>query len=705
MKVSYFNIPLPLSWLLLVVQTLNITFLFNQLTTWMLAVIGLCLCWRLILLIETKYRPSRWMIILIALAGSIMLMLTSKELGLLNAMIHLLCFAYALKSLELKRRKDFYQIVLLGFFVLASALIFYQSLYFSAILFTFLVMNIALLLWFFAPKLSLNLLAKTSTKLLLQSLPLAVVLFVVFPKLPPFWKVPFAKSAKTGISDKVKIGDIANLALSNDLAFRVTFDNSPASNQILHNQLYWRTLVLEHFDGTSWQQSTIQKHIQRFALEANNATLTQSKIDSELLTQGKPALNYQIIAEPSFQHWLFALDKAQLANTNTIIQLPDYSIYSRQAISQTFSYNISSYDQPLFDQQDIQNRLQDTNKRFTDIPVRSNPRLTAKGEQLKSLYSDKWQLVQSVLATYRQQEYRYTLQPPTLNNNSLDDFYFNTKAGFCEHYASSFTYLMRAAGIPARMVVGYLGGEYNPQGDYYSIYQREAHAWSEVWLDGRGWIRVDPTSAVSPERVERGFSSSLLQEQSSLSEDMLNLYQLKKIAWLTSLSMQLQAIDYQWTRWVIGYTAKNQINLLSQWFGKLKSYKIALFIAFIIASTMLSLWFINREKIKTVRVSPWLTIYLANLKLLAQKGVRKPKSMAIKTFSTLVTEQSLPHKDTPKMNECFEQITAIVMKLEYQDLTQLKQKKLMKVLITENKKFKSLLKKVPVKEFKSSKLA
>ena len=162
---------------------------------------------------------------------------------------------------------------------------------------------------------------------------------------------------------------------------------------------------------------------------------------------------------------------------------------------------------------------------------------------------------------------------------------------------------MRASGIPARMVVGYQGGEYNPEGKYYSIYQRDAHAWSEVWLDAEGWVRVDPTAAVDPSRVESGLSNDLLQQQSLLAGDLLSFYRLKQFVWINSLRMQFQAIDYQWTRWVIGYTAKNQFKLLSSWFGKLRPYKIGMLMAFTFACIMFLLWLANRECAAGTQVS------------------------------------------------------------------------------------------------------
>ena len=231
-----------------------------------------------------------------------------------------------------------------------------------------------------------------------------------------------------------------------------------------------------------------------------------------------------------------------------------FALYYRGIINQTLSYKVTSYPEAV-----LSKSLTSAQRKINlEIPVNGNPRLREKALQLRQQYSDNGQLINQVLSEFNRQQYFYTLQPPGLSGNTLDQFYFDTKAGFCEHYASAFTYLMRSAGIPARMVVGYLGGEVNPKGNYLSVYQRNAHAWSEVWLAGRGWVRVDPTAAVDPERIESGFSTSLLQEVNDLSSSVFSLQALQNTWLYNQLKQQFQALDYQWTRWVIGYTGERQ---------------------------------------------------------------------------------------------------------------------------------------------------
>jgi transglutaminase-like putative cysteine protease len=301
----------------------------------------------------------------------------------------------------------------------------------------------------------------------------------------------------------------------------------------------------------------------------------------------------------------------------------------------------------------------------------SNPKLEKLAVTLKEQYINPIDRAQAVLNSFREYNYFYTLQAPKLTNNSLDQFYFDTKAGFCEHYASSFTYIMRAAGIPARVVTGYLGGEYNnvnasqntsksEQGGHLSIYQYDAHAWSEIWLQGVGWRRIDPTSAVDPQRVESGWSSDLLTQQLSLNNDFINLYQFKNIAWLNKLRLELDALDYQWTRWVLGYSSKQQYDLLKRWFGKNMLWKTAVIIAiaFICAMTIFTLFYrIDLTSFKRKKEEPWITRYKGVLVILARKGITKPENMTALDFSKLVTKRFAKiSTDFRDFTVCFEQL-------------------------------------------------
>ncbi|MDG1751338.1 MAG: DUF3488 and transglutaminase-like domain-containing protein, partial [Thalassotalea sp.] len=433
-----FVLPEKLKLPLVFIQSLNLLTLSTELSLWFITLGSLCLIWQMAIHRQIIPRPSRLIKFFVSVVGCLLLAISAREMGVLLGMIHLLCLAYLLKPFEMNTRKDFYQLAVLGLFILATSFIFMQSIYFTAFICTLIIVNFAWLVSYFSSEKRINVQVRTSLKLIGQSLPLAIVLFIFFPKISPFWHVPLANSAKTGLSDSVSIGDISKLALSNELAFRVEFTEQAPN----YSQMYWRALVLDQFDGVTWRRSKKLKQ----------DILTKAQLEQQL-DFTKTQLSYQVITEPSYQRWLFALDVARLDDVkqNKIVyQLSDQTLLSRENIAQPMSYTVTSF---INNQIELSlNKAGQNNNTYVD--KQSNPRLMALAQKLKRDYSEPLAIVQQVLSKFRKEQFRYTLSPPLLsnssNNNSLDEFYFKTQAGFCEHYASSFTFLMRAAGIPAR---------------------------------------------------------------------------------------------------------------------------------------------------------------------------------------------------------------------------------------------------------------
>lgn len=661
------------TWLLWCSQLVNIASLSAEISTWLLAILALCLCWQALFIsgkvnTKTNAKISPGLLTIFALSGCGVIAITASDLGVLISMVHLLTFAYALKAFEIKQRKDFYQIFLLGLFLLASAFIFEQDLVFSVFIALALSLNLIVLLQVFSPKRTLISSAKTVVMLLLQSSLLAIVLFIVFPRLSPFWQVPNAQSAQTGLSDEVSPGDIANLALSSDLAFRVDFKGSEIPR---YSHLYWRAMTLENYDGRKWSRvKNKEKH-------SNKNKPSLSEMPFIPLTSGE-SIAYNVIVEPSHQTWLFGLSVATSDDVKLRL-MDDYTIQSRTVLGQISHYQVESYLQAPLDLTLSKPKKQ----RNLSIVKGSNPKLESLALELMQKFPDPVDRSNAVLALFRNQEYFYTLKAPLLINNSLDQFFFDTKAGFCVHYASAYTYLMRAAGIPARIVTGYLGGEYNDasssqnsisagnssqnlkQGGHLSIYQYDAHAWAEIWRAGIGWQRVDPTAAVDPQRVDSGWSTALLSQQSSLNNDLLGLYQFKKIAWLNTLRLQLDALDYQWTRWVLGYSSKQQYDLLKRWFGEDIQWKAtAMVVATLITIMMLFtlIYRFNFTLFKRKKLPPWITLYQQVLQKLAKKGITKPVDMTPADFAETVAQQY------PEIAKQFIDFTGIIESLMYQEL-------------------------------------
>ena len=490
--------------------------------------------------------------------------------------------------------------------------------------------------------------SKLLVKSCLLSLPLALVLFVVIPRLPSLWKMPQQKQATTGLSDQVTPGDIAELSRSSELAVRAAFANEPVAEQ----DRYWRVMTLDYFDGKSWTMAT----------KVNNNGLVHTRNrQQDVVSNRDHWLTYQVYAEPSYQHWLYALDVATTTDEG-IIQLPEFNLYAKKPVTKVKRYAVrSNLSMKLVLELPAKRRQLNL-----ALPLNANPKLAQEGKRLRALYQEDEKIIEHVLTTFRQQAFFYTLQPPLLQNNSLDEFYFETRAGFCEYYASSFAYLMRAAGIPTRLVLGYMGGEYNPNGDYYSVYQRDAHAWTEVWLAGKGWQRVDPTAAVSPERVESGFSDQLWSEQAQFSARFFNSKTLASFAFINELRLQFAALDHQWTRWVVGYSAKQQLNIMSRWFDNFKPWKSAVVIALAITAMMLCLWLINiyQQSKKIFKKSQHLEIYQKSLALLAKQNIKREPAMSPLAFAQQVNDKI--HKKAPNAAANFQRITATFIRLEYQ---------------------------------------
>jgi transglutaminase-like putative cysteine protease len=732
-------------WYLCLCQCLNIVLIAQQLQPWMLAIIALALIWQVLFIHQRRqytrfiknsknrisnkqqervkanlqankqttsvghkkqlissdnvpYTKSNtspslhvppFILAIFAIFGCIAIALNAKQLGVLASMVHLLCFAYALKPLELKTRGDFYQLVLLGVFVIASSLIFKQNLAFSVVVLILLLLNLMALLQYFSCEKKIVNTLKVMSLLIIQSTVLAVVLFLVFPRLSPFWQVPRANSAETGLSDTIKPGDIAKLTRSTKLAFRADFEQQTIP---VYSSLYWRAMVLEHYDGSAWSSKPDDD-----SSEVNKqAKLVDFSFDAS--QTNVPPVNYRMVVEPSYQKYLFALTPAIVSPQQSNIKVSKgYTFQNNNVITQAQSYQLTS-----FLTAPIGLNLSKQQQRLNILyPKGSNPKLEALGAKLKQQHVSKMQRAQAVLDMINQETFSYTLQPPLLTNNSLDQFFFDTRAGFCAHYASAFTLLMRASGIPSRMVTGYLGGEYNDSNDqqsslkkgHLSVYQYDAHAWSEIWIQDQGWIRIDPTAAVDPQRVNSGWSDQLLQEQAAFNNNIFNLYRMKNIAWLRMLRLQFDALDYQWTRWVIGFTTKQQLTLFKAWFGNMAHWKLIVIIGVALILSMLGLLlflhYTNNVSLPKKIKPLWHILYNKVLQQLKQQGIEKPISMTAEQFSAQIRQ------DYPTLGLIFSRFTACYCRLCYKKLTDTERQRLSSLM---QKQYKVLRKSIAAKQ-------
>ena len=375
--------------------------------------------------------------------------------------------------------------------------------------------------------------------------PLTLAGFWLFPRLAsPLWGVPDVARAKIGISDRMAPGDWVDLLSDDSPAFRVRFTGSVSSQE----SLYWRGLVMWNFDGRAWTQPDWPREM----------------LPATFVSTAQP-VRYEITLEPTDKSWLFALDLPQGAPEGTTLA-QDLTLYAQQPVSSLRAYSLASAAPTQFES-DLAPGLRDVALR---LPPGYNPRTIALAQQWRNEGSDDAAIVQRALAMYHAQ-FSYSLAAPPLGRNSVDEFLFDTKIGYCEHFSSSFTVLMRAAGIPARVVTGYVGGYRNPIGDYWLVRQSNAHAWSEVWLPGRGWTRVDPTAAVAPERVFLRSADAAGGPGGGALGDLFNVGD-----WMRR----------GWNDFVLGFNAARQISLLDR-FGLHDADSGTLVIVFTVISGLL----------------------------------------------------------------------------------------------------------------------
>ncbi len=460
------------------------------------------------------------------------------QYGTLNghhAGVALLAAMLALKLTEMIHRRDYLVVVYLSYFLLITHFLFSQDMHMILLLMIGAIAITSVLIDVNHPQAALPLRQslRLSARMSLQAIPLMLLFFLLFPRIPgPLWGLPSdAGAGMTGLSNSMEPGQISHLGQSDEVAFRVRFDG-PAPPR---NQLYWRGPVFEFFNGRAWLPGSVLEFPRR--------------ISARFLSD---PVAYEIQLEPHGERWLLGLD------------LPNQPLPPQSEIGPDL---VLRQAQPVIDRQlvklqsvlDYQVELElplHVRNRNLALPGNSNPRSQALARQLRAEHGSEVAFLNAVLQRFRQQEYTYTLRPPLLrSSHTVDEFLFETRRGFCEHFASSFTFLMRAAGLPARIVTGYQGAEANA--DYHIVRQSDAHAWSEVWLPERGWLRVDPTGAVAPERIEFGLGAAL-----PIGEPVPGLARMNRDT-LFRLRLQWDRVNALWNRWVLAYGPELQDKLLA----------------------------------------------------------------------------------------------------------------------------------------------
>ena len=517
--------------------------LYGELSPVIYAIALLAIGWRyLIVLGKVRLLPP-WQVQGAALLGCLLIAMLAMQQGLLGSILNLLVLGCALKFLEFRRRRDLRLHVLALYFLGGVTFVFHQQWFFVLYLLLSAALNTAALLSLQMPQRARPQLRQAAL-LIGQSVPLMLVLFIVLPRLGPLWQLPNAKRATTGLSEQITPEQISELTRSSELVFRAKFSTPPPETR------YWRTLVHESFDGRSWSMSPQLQQWQ-------NDRLRWPYPEPTVQWPG-PRESYQLYVEPNEHHWLYSLDLS--ASSDPMLSLtPALTQISLTPLMQPRQFTLHHYPE-----QPKEPRLNDARRQFNlALPASGNPRSRELARQWRQRYPDPQQRIQAAMNYFREQPFFYTLQPPPLSGNSIDGFLFSTRAGFCAHYASSLAFLLRASDIPARLVTGYLGGEYHATEGYISVHQFDAHAWVEAWLPG-GWQRLDPTLMVAPERVNLGLDE-LMADQGFLAQDPLSLARYRQVPLLNEIRLLLADLDYRWSVWILIYNSSAQQDLLKRW--------------------------------------------------------------------------------------------------------------------------------------------
>jgi transglutaminase-like putative cysteine protease len=477
-------------------------------------------------------RYARYALALMAFAG---VLGAFRTLNGAEAGTSLLLLLAMLKLMEAQGLRDYFLAVVIAYFLGIANFLYDQTIQLAlymvpAVLVTTMAMlNVA----HPDPERRLGNSLRSVARLLLPAIPMAAALFLLFPRISgPLWGFGGQKHAGvTGLATTMSPGDLSELAQSDEIAFHVKFDGVAPPR----SEMYWRALVLHDYDGKTWRSGNVPW-----------------RGPADAVLAGAP-VHYQVTLEPNNLNVLYTLDLPA--------RLPDESYLSasyetdvRSAVTERKLYEVTSYPRARYGA-DTPHWMR---QRDLALPKGSDPRTRALAQEWVASGKSTAQIVNAALDMFHDQPFRYTLQPGELKGGDrIDQFLFQSRSGFCEHYAGAFVFLMRAANIPAHVVIGYQGGTQNPLDDYYVVRQQEAHAWAEVWTEGRGWTRVDPTGAVDPARVEQGLGGALPNED--LAGSIYDRY-----AWLGAMRNSWDALDSGWNKWVLAYGPELQAKFFSK---------------------------------------------------------------------------------------------------------------------------------------------
>ncbi|MDM0016440.1 transglutaminase family protein [Variovorax saccharolyticus] len=586
---------------------------------WCSTLAAIVLLWRGTLAVQSAPLPGKgWRIALLALTIAATYITHRTLLGR-DAGVTLVVILLALKTLELRARRDAFVVFFLGFFTMLTNFFYSQSLLTAFAMLLALLGLLTALVNAHMPvgRPPLTQAARTAGWMALLGAPIMLVLFLLFPRMAPLWGTPSdAMAGRTGLSNTMRVGTITELALDDGIAARIRFDGGRVPPR---TTLYFRGPVLSQFDGREW---TAAPRFQRAAAPPN------------LRVRG-PATGYEVTLEPTNRPWVLTLDA-----TPARPELPGYELsatpelqwIANRPISDLVRYRAESFTQ--FESGPV--RRTTALQSYVALPPGSNPRTVALAAEMRAdpalAGAATPALVQHVLQRLRTGGYSYTLEPGLYGDETADEFWFDRKAGFCEHIASAFVVLMRALDIPARIVAGFQGGEINGIDNFWVLRNSDAHAWAEVWQEGVGWVRVDPTGAISPDRVGQ---FRRLAPQPGLIAGAIGamnptLSQNLRAAW--------EAVNNGWNQWVLNYTQSRQLDLLKT-LGfeapSLQDLALVLLALLVVASLGGAAWTLWERS----QHDPWLRLLGQARARLRQAGIELPEGASPRQMAERLAER------------------------------------------------------------------
>ncbi|WP_006787256.1 transglutaminase TgpA family protein [Thiorhodospira sibirica] len=606
---------------------------------WVMAVALLGLLARVVIMRRGWPLPGRMVLSVFAMALTAAVFWQYGTLMGRDAGVALLLVMTGLKLLETRSLRDAMLAVFLGYFVVITNFFYTQEIPIALYMLLAVFVTTAALIrlnggtqpppWSEA--------ARFSGLLLLQAMPLMLILFVLFPRLPgPLWAMPDTReSAKTGLSDSMSPGSISELLQSNAPALRASFAEEPPPPI----QRYWRGPVFWHYDGRQWRRG-------------EGDDIAQSDTVSRDFD-----VSYTVTLEPHDQRWLLALDVPVRAPDQARLTADDY-LLAQQPVRRLLQY--TAYSRLSGSTETVLSEAR--RERALQLPPRTAPQARNLARQWRNQHgTDDAAIIQAALQYFREQPFFYTLQPPSLPGDPVDQFLFQTRRGFCEHYTSSFVVLMRAAGIPARVVTGYQGGEWNRTAGYLLVRQSDAHAWAEIWQADQGWVRIDPTSAVAPERIEQGIRATVWDERDSAN---IPAFLRAGAGWVPTLRLQWDlwrdSVNYYWNGWVLAFGPERQAELLQRLgFERMDWRGMVSLMAGLIGLTVLVflLGFLWRNR--PPRQDPLARIYRRFCQRIARIGIHRQPHEGPWDFAQRITQQH------PALSEKAQRFTRQYVALRY----------------------------------------